>query len=276
MIIKDSVMKAYKGFLKDMTCRGFQFEEGKTYEEKEAALCKKGFHACEKPVDMFYYYAPGTSIFREVELDDVTDERENDSKRCARKIHIGAELSVPQICKLTFDYVKSRCTNEYNAEPGKPATAGENGAATAGSYGAATAGFRGAATAGENGAATAGSYGAATAGFRGAATAGFRGAATAGENGAATAGFRGAATAGENGAATSRGSSASGKNGISVARGNGVRVKGGLGALLVIAEEVRTSYDIVHWKAVVVDGKTIKPDTWYKLVDGDLVECEEK
>ena len=245
-------MKAYKGFLKDMTCRGFQFEEGKTYEEKEAALCKKGFHACEKPVDMFYYYAPGTSIFREVELDDVTDERENDSKRCARKIHIGAELSVPQICKLTFDYVKSRCTNEYNAEPGKPATAGENGAATAGSYGAATAGFRGAATAG------------------------FRGAATAGENGAATAGFRGAATAGENGAATSRGSSASGKNGISVARGNGVRVKGGLGALLVIAEEVRTSYDIVHWKAVVVDGKTIKPDTWYKLVDGDLVECEEK
>lgn len=72
--------------------------------------------------------------------------------------------------------------------------------------------------------------------------------------------------------ATSRGSSASGENGLSVARGNNVRVKGGLGAILVIAEENESDYDIKHWKAVVVDGENIKPDTWYKLDDGDLVE----
>lgn len=39
-------MKAYKGFKRDLTCRGFQFEEDKTYEEQEAKLCEKGFHAC--------------------------------------------------------------------------------------------------------------------------------------------------------------------------------------------------------------------------------------
>ena len=107
------------------------------------------------------------------------------------------------------------------------------------------------------------------------ATAGFRGAATAGSYGAATAGSYGAATAGYYGAATSRGSSASGKNGLSVARGNGVKVKGGIGAVLVIVIENDKNYDIKEWKATVVDGKTIKTDTWYTLKDGEFVEVTE-
>lgn len=98
-------------------------------------------------------------------------------------------------------------------------------------------------------------------------------AATAGYRGAATAGDSGAATAGDYGAATSRGSASVGANGIACARGNNVRVKGGLGAILVIAEEQPTDYNIAHWKAVEVDGETVKADTWYRLVDGKLVEA---
>ena len=225
--IKCLMAKAFKGFNKDLTCRGFQYEAGKTYEEESADLCNRGFHACEKPVDCFNHYAPGESVFREVELEDVSDQRSNDdTKIVGKKITIGAEIGIPEICKLTFEYVKQHCTNEHNAEPGKPAIAGNYGAATAGNYGAATAG--------ESGAATAGNYG----------------------------------------AATSRGESASGQNGLSVARGNGVKVKGGLGAVLVIVEENDNNYDIKEWKAVVVDGKTIKADTWYKLVNGELKEAE--
>ena len=97
--------------------------------------------------------------------------------------------------------------------------------------------------------------------------------ATAGDSGAATAGDSGAATAGDYGAATSRGSASVGANGIACARGNNVRVKGGLGAILVIAEEQPTDYNIAHWKAVEVDGETVKADTWYRLVDGKLVEA---
>ena len=89
----------------------------------------------------------------------------------------------------------------------------------------------------------------------------------------ATAGYRGAATAGDSGAATSRGSASVGANGIACARCNNVRVKGGLGAILVIAEEQPTDYNIAHWKAVEVDGETVKADTWYRLVDGKLVEA---
>lgn len=60
-------MKAYKGFNKDMTCRDFQYEVGKTYETDEADLCNSGFHACENPLDCFRYYSPGKSKYCEKE-----------------------------------------------------------------------------------------------------------------------------------------------------------------------------------------------------------------
>lgn len=123
-------MKAYKGFKTDMTCRGFQFEEGKEYHEDSAVLCNSGFHACEAPLDCFGYYSPAESVYHEVELDEVSDERESDSKICGKNIKIGARLNIANLCKLQFDYVKSHCTNEYNAEKGKAATAGNYGAAT--------------------------------------------------------------------------------------------------------------------------------------------------
>ena len=283
-------IKAYKAFDKDLSCRGFKYEVGKEYEETgDIKACEKGFHACPYPLYVFGYYAPAGSRFCEVEQSGKIDDSESD-KVCSSKIRIGAELDIRGLVKAAVSFVKERCTNECNADPGKPATAGnrgaatagyrgaatagDSGAATAGDSGAATAGDRGAATAGDSGAATAGNRGAATAGNRGAATAGDYGAATAGDYGAATAGDYGAATAGDYGAATARGKASTGSNGLSVARGNNVRVKGGIGAILVIAEEGEDSYDIVDWKAVVVDGEVVKADTWYRLENGELVEVD--
>ena len=228
-------MKAFKGFNKDLTCRGFQYKVGETYEEEKAKLCHAGFHACESPVACLQYYNPATSIYHEVELEEVSNEKDTDTKCVGKKITIGAEIGIPEICRLTFEYVKEHCTNANNA--------GEYGAATAGEYGAATAGY----------------YGAATAGDRG----------------AATAGDRGAATAGYSGAATSRGKSATGEQGLSVARGNNVRVKGGIGAVLVIAEENENDCTVKEFATAIVDGKDIKAYTWYKLENGKLVEVDE-
>ena len=275
-------IKAYKAFDKDLSCRGFKYEVGKEYEETgDIKACEKGFHACPYPLDVFGYYAPAGSRFCEVEQSGKIDDSESD-KVCSSKIRIGAELDIRGLVKAAVSFVKERCTNECNADPGKPATAGYRGAATAGYRGAATAGYRGAATAGyrgaatagNSGAATAGNSGAATAGDYGAATAGDRGAATAGDYGAATAGYRGAATAGDRGAATARGKASTGSNGLSVARGNNVQVKGGIGAILVIAEEGEDTCDIVDWKAVLVDGEVVKADTWYRLENGELVEVD--
>ena len=248
--IMEQKIKAYKAFDKDLSCRGFKYKVGKEYEETgDIKACEKGFHACPYPLDVFGYYAPAGSRFCEVEQSGKIDDSESD-KVCSSKIRIGAELDIRGLVKAAVSYVKERCTNEYNAEPGKPATAG----------------YRGAATAGDRGAATAGDGGAATAGDRGAATAGDRGVATAGDGGAATAGNCGAATA--------RGKASTGYNGLSVARGENVQVKGGIGAILVIAEERDETYDIVDWKAVVVDGEVVKADTWYRLENGELVEVD--
>ena len=259
------VIKSYKGFNKDMTCRDKKYEEGKEYEEERAEACDCGMHACEYPLDCFGYYDPAHSVYHVVEQSGEISRHDDDSKVASTKMKIGARLDIHGLVSAAIEYTKSRTTAEFT-DPER---------ATAGNSGAATAGYRGAATAGDGGAATAGNYGAATAGNSGAATAGNYGAATAGYRGAATAGDGGAATAGDGGAATSRGSSASGENGLSVARGNNVRVKGGLGAILVIAEENESDYDIKHWKAVVVDGENVKADTWYKLEDGELVEESE-
>ena len=256
-------MKVYKGTNKDMKCTPadgveFQYEIGKTYEKPKAELCRHGFHACEAPLDVLGYYPPGNgSRYFEAELEDVSPERRGDSKVCGKKITLGAEIGIPGLVKAHVEYVKAHTSMEHTDQ--KQATAGDSGAATAGDSGAATAGYHGAATAGNFGAATAGESGAATAGY----------------HGAATAGSYGAATAGDRGAATSRGSSATGKEGLSVARGTKVKVKGGMGAVLVIAIEPDDSWAIKEWKAGVVDGETLKPDTWYTLKDGEFVVVKE-
>ena len=148
-------MKAYKGFDKDLKCRGFQYEIGEEYREDEAKLCSKGFHACENPLDTFGYYGPGSgSRYCEVEVDEVSDERHSDeSKICGKVIKIGAELDVAGICKAHFEYVKARCN------PAKSNAAGDRESASAGNWGSASAGYSGSASAGYRGSASAGKNG---------------------------------------------------------------------------------------------------------------------
>ena len=244
-------LTTYKGTDKDMKCHGgFQYELGKMYTDDGAIRCGgRGFHSCKAPLDVFRYFAPNKSRYFACLAGGTVDEDTADSKIASSELELKAEIGIPGLVKAHIEYVKAHTTTEHTDH--KQATAGGCGAATAGDYGAATAGDCGAATAGDCGAATAGGCG------------------------AATAGDCGAATAGDRGAATSRGSVTVGVNGTGLVRGNGVKIRGGLGAILVIAEEEENSYDLAHWKAVVVDGKTVKADTWYKLMNGELVEAEQ-
>ena len=80
-----------------MTCLDFQYEEGKTYEiEGEPKLCKYGFHACLNLLDVFNYYCGELGkdvVVHEVELEGVSDERnEDDSKVVAKKITISERI----------------------------------------------------------------------------------------------------------------------------------------------------------------------------------------
>ena len=316
-----SVIKSYKGFNEDMTCRGKQYVEGETYKEDKAETCKCGMHACKYPLDCFQYYPPSSSVYHEVEQSGRISTQILDSKIASTEMKIGARLDIRNLVNAAIKYRRKNVIKENihpkaaiadiheaaTARECGTATAGVYGVAIAGMYGTATAGAqgvaavgdRGTATAGDNGAAAAGDWGTATARDCGAAAAGNCGAATAGNCGAATAGNYGTATAGAYGASTvgmrgmaiagdsgmaiagdrgiaiGRGRSSSGENGVSIARGNEVFVKGAIGAILVIAEENPYDYNIIDWKAVVVDGEKIKADTWYRLVDGELEEVRE-
>lgn len=101
-------MLVYKGTDKDMKCQGFQYELGKEYEEQEAKLCEKGFHGCEYPLDVFGYYSPEGNRFFVANLDGVTDEKEDDSKRAGTKIKLLAEIGSSGLAKAAVEHIKKR------------------------------------------------------------------------------------------------------------------------------------------------------------------------
>ena len=137
-------MKAYKGFNADMTCRGFQYKEGETYHEDIADLCHKGFHACERPLDVLAYYPPNSSVYHEVELEEVSDEREDDSKVCAKTIRVGARMDIASLVKASVEYTMFKCDGSRS----KHTTGDWSVASATGFKGVASAtGFQGAASA---------------------------------------------------------------------------------------------------------------------------------
>ncbi|QJR79645.1 hypothetical protein CA267_001940 [Alteromonas pelagimontana] len=103
---------AYKGFNKDLTCRGFQYEVGKTYKhEGEVVRCAKGgFHSCENPLDIFGYYGPAESVFHTVEVAGHIDRDGDDTKIASAEITIKAEISIPEVVKKGVEWIISKAT----------------------------------------------------------------------------------------------------------------------------------------------------------------------
>lgn len=109
-------MKAYKGFNEDMTCRGFQYEEGKEYKTDKVKVCQSEFHACEHPLDCFTYYQPSTSVYHEVEIEGEIDKSDEDSKVASSNIKIGARLTIAGLVKAALDFTFSRTKKEAGSD----------------------------------------------------------------------------------------------------------------------------------------------------------------
>lgn len=139
------VIKSYKGFDKDLKCRGFQFEVGGEYEvEGEVKACENGFHACEVPLDVLKHYPPAGSRFCEVEQSGELSRDGGDSKVASKKIKIGAEIGIPGLVKAQIEWVKKTIGFDESI---KRAQDSHDDHAT-GDYGAASAtGYQGAASA---------------------------------------------------------------------------------------------------------------------------------
>lgn len=128
-------MKCYKGFDKNLKCRGFQYEIGKEYEEDTADICHKGFHACENPMDVFRYYNPADSRYCEVDL-DANEQTEEDSKRVGKKIKIETEIGLSGLIQAGVKFILEKVDFATNTGNWSAATnTGDRSAATVGGAG---------------------------------------------------------------------------------------------------------------------------------------------
>ena len=127
-------IKAYKGFNTDLTCRDFQYEVGKEYEQKgKMEACENGFHACENPMDVFGYYPPNNSRYCEVEQSGTIDRSQD--KIASSKIRIQCEIGLSGIINAGVKFILDK-VNWKN-----------DNATNTGNYSAATnTGYRSAAT----------------------------------------------------------------------------------------------------------------------------------
>ena len=300
-------IQGYKGFDENLQCRGFQYEVGKEYETDKAIACNTGFHFCESPFNVWGYYAPanenGLNRFCEVEGSGEIDASEND-KTCCTHLKIKAEIDINGLIKAGVKFIMDRIkwdNRSTNTDDQSAATnTGNYSAATnTGNYSAATTtgdqsaatntGYRSAAT-------TTGDQSAATnTGYRSAATntGNYSAATNTGNYSAATnTGYRSAATnTGNQSAATNTGNqsaatntgyrsaaSVEGKESIAIVTGKDSKAKGAIGCWIVLTERGEwdgETYPIIEVKAFKVDGIAIKPDVYYKLVDGQPVEVND-
>ena len=129
-------MRAFKGFNKDLTCRGYQYEEGKEFHTERAECCDTGFHACEYPLDCFGYYDPAHSVYHEVELSGEMDKSGDNTKVCATDIKIGARLSIAGLVKMAIDFTMSKVNKEAGSDErhGFASATGYKGASSATGY----------------------------------------------------------------------------------------------------------------------------------------------
>ncbi|EPY1882907.1 DUF7666 domain-containing protein [Salmonella enterica subsp. enterica serovar Havana] len=275
----------FKGFNKDLKCRDFQFEIGKTFHhDGKVEACVSGFHACECPFDVFSYYSPADSRFAETISFGITNrEGDGDTKIASASITIKAELTLPQFIQRGIEWIWSKidksleqqimCGNRSAATN----TGNRSAATNTGNCSAATnTGNCSAATnTGDWSAATnTGNWSAATnTGNRSAATnTGNRSAAT------NTGDWSAATNTGNWSAATNTGNCSaaevSGSQSVAAAFGIEGKARASEGGAIVLCYRDEDG-ELIHIRASKVGENGIMPNTWYQLnEDGEFVACE--
>ncbi|TRF71136.1 DUF7666 domain-containing protein [Salmonella enterica] len=239
----------FKGFNKELKCRDFQFEIGKTFHhDGKVEACGSGFHACEFPFDVFSYYPPAESRYAETISFGVTDrEEEGDTKIASASITIKAELTLPQFIQRGIEWIWSKIDKSLEQQ----IMSGNRSAAT-------NTGYCSAAT---------------NTGNRSAAT-------NTGDCSAATnTGYCSAATnTGNRSAATNTGycsaAEVSGSQSVAAAFGIEGKARASEGGAIVLCYRDEDG-ELIHIRASKVGENGIMPNTWYQLnEDGEFVACE--
>ena len=248
---------AYKGFDKNLKCRDYQYEIGKTFEHKgKVEACESGFHACEYPLDVFSYYPPSSSRFAIVKMHGETSKDSDDTKIASAKITIETEIKLPEMINRAVDWIK----NKIDWSDDNTSNTGYQSAAT-------NTGYQSAATnTGNRSVAT-------NTGYQSAATnTGYQSAAT------NTGDYSAATNTGYQSAATNTGyqsaAKVSGHESVAIAIGRNSKSKADNGGAIVCVYR-DSNGDLIHIKASKVGENGIKANTWYTLdADGEFIKVD--
>ncbi|ENK4995087.1 hypothetical protein AB3T23_001572 [Salmonella enterica] len=275
----------FKGFNKDLKCRDFQFEIGKTFHhDGKVEACGSGFHACECPFDVFSYYSPADSRFAETISFGITDrEEDGDTKIASASITIKAELTLPQFIQRGIEWIWSKIDKSLEQQimcgnwSAATNTGNRSAATNTGNWSAATntGDWSAATNTGDRAAATnTGNWSAATN------TGDWSAATNTGDRSAATnTGNRSAATnTGDWSAATNTGdwsaAEVSGSQSVAAAFGIEGKARASEGGAIVLCYRDEDG-ELIHIRASKVGENGIMPNTWYQLnEDGEFVACE--
>ncbi len=276
---------AYKGFNQDWTCRGYQYEVGKTYEHRgDVKACESGFHACEYPLDVLDYYSPAVSKFAVVKMSGEISKDSDDTKIASAKITIETEINLPEMVKKAVEWIKGK----VDWDAAKVSNTGDWSAAT-------NTGYRSVATnTGDCSAATntgnwsvatnTGNWSVATnTGNRSVAsnTGNLSVATNTGDCSAATntGKWSVASNTGNRSVATNTGNwsvaEVSGKQSIAIALGWQSKAKASIDGAIVCVYR-NDDGELIHIKASKVGENNIKADTWYTLDEfGEFIEVKD-
>ena len=290
-------MKGFKGFEKDFSCKGKQYEENTTYEEHGVGCCHKGvMHFCEDPWEVLNHYdlVDGNGNFSEFAEVEALGQVWNDGeKRATNKIHIGAKLGFKDFIKACIDFTIER--TKFDGSSGDSAKIGSSGNyAKIGSSGdSAKIGSSGdSALIGSSGnyAKIGSSGGSAQIGSSGnyakiGSSGDYAQIGSSGDSAliGSSGDFAQIGSSGNYAQIGSSGNSAkinsTGEDAVIMCAGSRSKAKGKKGSWITLAEWVKDEekgrYVPVCVKTERVDGEKIKEDTYYTLKNGEFVEVEE-
>ena len=231
------MITSYKGFDLQLRCRDHQFEVGKSYtHEGPVVACKSGYHACEHPLDVLAYYAPGRSRYAVVTQGGNLARHDGDSKIASSVITIKAELTIPGLVAAAIEYTLARTPKKANKSTTTPQGEWAHSATSGYAAHSATSGYAAhSATSGD-------AAHSATSGYAA---------------NSATSGYRARAET-------------SGAHAVAANAGNGPARAGASGAIFLVERNARD--EIVAVFASKVGEHGIKANTWYGLHDGKPVE----
>ena len=252
-------MKGYKAFKKGMICdptghNPYQYAENTVFEQEEdASIRNSGFHFCKEPLDVLNYYPlidenGDMTEFAEVEALDEC-KTDNGSKYCTKKIKIGAKIGFPALVQASVDFELEKAPTDVKTTSKDYAQIGSSGdyakIGSSGNY----------AQIGSSGdyaqIGSSGDY----------------------------------AQIGSSGYSAQIGSSgdyakitSTGNYSVICCAGNNSIAKAKIGSWITLSEwkfdKVKEHFVPVCVKTEYVDGEKIKADTFYKLENGEFVECE--